>query len=159
MQEQAPLSSPHGRYAGFFTRLLAFTIDALIITVVITITSALASFILQTFNAAEVTKIFVGGLLGVVLALFYLSYYLGLWLAAGQTPGKRIMGLRIVRTDGERLRVGNALRRLVGYWLSSFLFLGFLWALVDQRRQGWHDKLAGTIVVYTWAEEEKGETR
>jgi uncharacterized RDD family membrane protein YckC len=56
--------------------------------------------------------------------------------------------------DGERLRLWNVLRRHVGYVISGILFLGFLWILFDNRRQGWHDKLAGTIVVYSWPEEE-----
>jgi uncharacterized RDD family membrane protein YckC len=64
------------------------------------------------------------------------------------------MGLRIVRTNGERVRAGNAVRREVGYVISGLLFLGYLWILFDNRRQGFHDKLAGTIVVYSWPEAE-----
>jgi uncharacterized RDD family membrane protein YckC len=78
---------------------------------------------------------------------------MGFWMLAGQTPGKRVMGVRIVRTDGQRLKWGNAIRREVGYGISTILFLGYLWVLVDNRRQGWHDKLAGTMVVYAWPEE------
>lgn len=43
------------------------------------------------------------------------------------------------------------MRRVLGYYISFLaLFLGFLWVLVDDRRQGWHDKIADTIVVYDW---------
>jgi uncharacterized RDD family membrane protein YckC len=43
------------------------------------------------------------------------------------------------------------LRRYVGYYLSALaLYAGYWWVLIDNRRQGWHDKLAGTIVVYAW---------
>jgi len=63
-----------------------------------------------------------------------------------------LMGLRLVRTDGQRLHIGNAIRRELGYVVSAILFLGYLWVLFDNRRQGFHDKLAGTIVVYSWPE-------
>jgi uncharacterized RDD family membrane protein YckC len=43
-----------------------------------------------------------------------------------------------------------ALRRFIGYFISGILFLGFLWVLLDSRRQGWHDKIAGTFVIYSW---------
>jgi uncharacterized RDD family membrane protein YckC len=59
------------------------------------------------------------------------------------------MGLLVVKTSGSRLGLGGALVRWLGYWLSAILFLGFLWILVDGRRQGWHDKLARTLVVYS----------
>jgi uncharacterized RDD family membrane protein YckC len=62
------------------------------------------------------------------------------------------MGLRVVTINGKRLSLLRAILRLIGYLLSALpLYLGFLWTLVDDRRQGWHDKLAGTCVVYTWA--------
>ena len=63
------------------------------------------------------------------------------------------MGIRVVCTDGTRVRFGNAIRRQIGYFISATLFLGYLWILVDNRRQGWHDKLAGTMVVYSWPDE------
>jgi uncharacterized RDD family membrane protein YckC len=81
------------------------------------------------------------------------AYDLSFWMLAGQTPGKRLMGVRVVRSDGQRLHLGNAIRRELAYVLSGLLFLGYLWILFDNRRQGWHDKLAGTIVVYSWPEE------
>ena len=70
-------------------------------------------------------------------------------LRLGTAPQRVV---RIVRTDGERMRFGNCVRRLIGYWVSAILFLGFLWVLVDNRRQGFHDKIAGTFVVYAWPE-------
>jgi uncharacterized RDD family membrane protein YckC len=69
--------------------------------------------------------------------------------ANGQTAGMRILGIQIMRIDGARFtKKQAALRHLVGYPLSmAVLFLGFLWMLWDPRQQGWHDKLARTIVV------------
>ena len=89
-----------------------------------------------------------------IYLLLTITYDIGFWMLAGQTPGKRVMCLRIVRSDGDRVRAGNAVRREVGYVISGILFLGYLWILFDSRRQGFHDKLAGTIVVYSWPEAE-----
>jgi uncharacterized RDD family membrane protein YckC len=79
------------------------------------------------------------------------AYPIVFWSLAGQTPGKAVMGLRIVRLDGKRMTVWRAVVRYVGSWLAALpLGLGFIWILLDKRRQGWHDKIAGTCVVYTW---------
>jgi uncharacterized RDD family membrane protein YckC len=79
-----------------------------------------------------------------------IAYPIAFWVLAGQTPGKALMGLRVVRLDHKPMTIGCALARYGGYWLAALpLFLGFLWILFDWRRQGWHDKLAGTCVIYT----------
>jgi uncharacterized RDD family membrane protein YckC len=73
------------------------------------------------------------------------------WTLTGQTPGKLLLGLRIVRAKNDQITLWQAIRRYVGYYLSALaLYAGYWWVLVDNRRQGWHDKLAGTIVVYAW---------
>ena len=61
------------------------------------------------------------------------------------------MGIKIVRMDGRRVIFLVAIRRLLGY-LACFLSLGigFLYVLIDDQRQGWHDTIAGTCVVYSW---------
>jgi uncharacterized RDD family membrane protein YckC len=79
-------------------------------------------------------------------------YNIGFWMLSGQTPGKRILGVRVMRVDGERLRLRNAVLRQVGYWISTIFFLGFLWILFDSKRQGFHDKIGDTIVTYSWPE-------
>ena len=66
----------------------------------------------------------------------------------GQTLGKIVLGLRVVKRNGNRIGIADAiLRNVLGYNLSGIFLLGFLWAAVDRERQGWHDKLAGTVVV------------
>ena len=78
-----------------------------------------------------------------------IGYPVVFWVLLGQTPGKLLMGVRIARTNGKRLTIGRALLRYLGYWLSAIpLGLGFLWVLVDDQRQCWHDKLADTYVIY-----------
>ena len=113
--------------------------------------NAAGGFVLGVVLSVLIAVPFVGA--GIYLGV-QLVYDIGFWLLAGQTPGKRVLGVRIVRTDGKRLRFWNALRRVIGYVFSSILFLGYLWILFDNRRQGFHDKLAGTMVVYSWPEDE-----
>ena len=147
-----------GQYAGFVTRLIAWLVDYLIVAAVIGVLAILARFFLQfdgindLLGTSQVARVIMLGIAYAVAISFLLLYYLGFWMLAGQTPGKWLMGVRIVRTDGERLLFRSALVRLLGYLLSFFLFLGYLWVLYDNRRQAWHDKLAGTIVVYSWPE-------
>ena len=87
----------------------------------------------------------------IVISVFY---DISFWMLSGQTPGKRILGLRVLRTDGKRLMFRNAFWRRVGYYISTILYLGFIWILFDNKRQGFHDKIAGTIVTYSWPEED-----
>lgn len=79
----------------------------------------------------------------------FLANFVGLAGRSGQTIGMRILGIRIVRSDGKPFTWKNAaLRHLIGYPLSMApFFLGFLWMLWDPKQQGWHDKLARTMVV------------
>ena len=75
-------------------------------------------------------------------------YFVGYWAKSGQTIGKLVLGIRIIRPDGSALSWGRALLRYVGYLISGLvLSLGFLWLAFDRKRQGWHDKIAGTVVV------------
>jgi uncharacterized RDD family membrane protein YckC len=68
--------------------------------------------------------------------------------SVGWTPGKRAVGLRIVRADGMRPGMGRGIGRTLGAWLSWLpLGLGFLWAAWDKQHQTWHDKMTETYVV------------
>jgi uncharacterized RDD family membrane protein YckC len=85
-----------------------------------------------------------------IFSLEILVYYLYFWSFLGYTPGKFLLGLIIVRRDGSKLTLGRAFLRFIGYWVSAIpLFFGFIWIIFDRRRQGWHDKLADTQVIYT----------
>jgi uncharacterized RDD family membrane protein YckC len=140
------------RPAGFFTRLEAWIIDLVLITLIDVgavvifhqiINFFLAPFVNRDIDFSPIAPYFALGLLVV--------YYLFFWSLLGFTPGKFLLGLKIVRPDGRKIGFGRALVRFIGYWISAiFLLLGYLWIIFDRRRQGWHDKLADTQVVYTW---------
>jgi uncharacterized RDD family membrane protein YckC len=86
---------------------------------------------------------------GALLQLATLLYFAGTWLAFSRTPAMALLGIRIVREeDGARIDPGRVAVRFAGSLLSAVpLLLGYAWALWDRRKQTWHDKLAGTLVV------------
>lgn len=87
-----------------------------------------------------------GFLVGFVISVAYHWYFLT--RHDGQTPGKMLMRIRVIKVDGTPLTGADAVVRYIGYYINSFLLgLGWLWALVDSNRQGIHDKLARTYVV------------
>ncbi|HJQ24229.1 MAG TPA: RDD family protein [Blastocatellia bacterium] len=132
--------------AGFGLRYGAWMFDFLI---------SLIAIMVFTFVITAVSKQSVVGsnkdlltVAGLTLLLFVLNFVV-LAGTTGQTAGMRILGIYIVRENGKPFTIKHAaLRHLVGYPLSmAVFFLGFLWMLWDPRQQGWHDKLAHTIVV------------
>lgn len=136
------------RLAGFVSRLAAFLIDLLIVTIVVTVTNGVSLWFGRTLDLPQRTHYVLLGATMLFTGLFILVYYVGFVAAAGQTPGKRIMGTRIITVSGEPLTVGRALRRFIGYFLSLPLFWGYLMVLVNDRRRAFHDKFAGTYVIY-----------
>ena len=72
------------------------------------------------------------------------------WTRGGQTLGARAWRVRVVRADGARLTVANALARFALGWLSLLVLgLGFLWSLIDAQSRGWHDLGSGTQLLVT----------
>lgn len=85
----------------------------------------------------------------IILSALVLSfvYFIVSWARSGQTIGKALTGIKVVRADGYPLGYGKAVLRYIGYLISAVvLSLGFLWIGFDGKRQGWHDKIAGTLV-------------
>jgi uncharacterized RDD family membrane protein YckC len=154
---------PPANYAGCMSRLIAFTLDLILISLVTFLFATFLGLVVEFFGLDTAVTDQVGGRLLASLqqlillvstcfsSLFGLTYFLFFWVMTGFTPGKGLLGLRIVRTDGRPVKLGAALLRLAGYLLSALgLFVGFVWIMVDRRRQGWHDKLARTVVIYDW---------
>lgn len=149
-----------GQHAGFASRLSAFAVDLILINFALLLATAAAGTVLRYFNfdnlffnrnevPTELADIVVRMVGAVSFLITYFAYPIFFWVTIGQTPGKILLGLRVTRLDGQRISVGRAFLRVLGYWVSAIvLFLGFIWILFDAQRQGWHDKIAGTYVVY-----------
>ncbi len=86
---------------------------------------------------------------GIASFLIGAAYYWYFWTRQdGQSPGKKLMHIKVIKTDGTALTDADALIRYVGYYINSAAFLlGWIWALFDENNQGWHDKIAQTYVV------------
>jgi uncharacterized RDD family membrane protein YckC len=137
------------RLAGLFTRGVAFTLDAVVINGTALILGAGVAFALGLFGISVSSTplkagLGVGGWL-VVVALYFALF----WTLVGQTPGMRVMGLRLITPLGRPPSRAQSARRLLGVALCVLtLGLGFLWVLLDELRRGLHDRVAGTLVVY-----------
>lgn len=139
---------------GFWLRSMAFLVDFIILLF------TLAIFAILGFLAAEMggqggREIFFLQQAGIILPIFlpmaiilvltYFSFFHGAW---GQTIGKMIFRLRVVKTDGQPLTFSRALARTFAYTLSAIpFFLGFFWVGFSSRKRSWHDAIAGTMVV------------
>jgi uncharacterized RDD family membrane protein YckC len=145
-QPQSSLSASRTRYGGLGARGIAFAADLVIST---------AGFLVGAAVVWLVSSL-VGGLRPSWLAEFLASagwvlvvgaYLVLFWHTAGQTPGMRLMGLRVADPRGDPPSLGRSVVRLVGLVLAIVpLFAGFLPVLVDHRRRALQDFLAGTTV-------------
>jgi uncharacterized RDD family membrane protein YckC len=142
-----------GHYAGFISRLIAYVIDLAVISIIAVGTTWFVNTVQATLGIQGLLDDSAARFVLAGLAILLLAgiYYVFFWTLTGQTPGKMVMGVRVVALDGRSLSLGRSIIRAIGYLLSALaLYLGFLWILMDNRRQGWHDKLAGSCVIYTW---------
>lgn len=134
-------------YAGFWVRVLAFIIDAIALGI---LTSALAPLfgVGMVFEPSTNRFAFDYAYSG-LNTLLGLVYFIGFWAWRGQTVGMMPFNMRIVSADtGVKLDVVRALLRYVGLIISFVVILiGVIWVAFDARKQGWHDKIANTLVV------------
>ena len=142
--------------ANFGQRFAAIFIDFVIYVLVFTfvIVVFLNPFDQQTINALNAGDYNViqreNSALNLMVLLFNIVYNVYfLTQRDGQTPGKMALGIKIIKTNGQKLSFLDAfLRNVVGYQISSLvIFVGFLWALSDKNAQTWHDKIVNTVVV------------
>lgn len=133
------------RYAGFWIRTMAAIIDSVLILAII------LPIIAAIYDTSIVTAMFIpGGLWGTLLNYLLPAVAIVLfWTYKSATPGKMLLKLAIVdATSGQKPSTGQFLLRYVGYYVSMLpLFAGIVWVGLDKRKQGWHDKLANTVVI------------
>jgi len=134
-------------YGGFWRRFAAISIDTIILDLFTAILALAGNVLISPDDGFSYAVIIPYYGMALLLNAAYFTYFHGI---TGQTPGKRMLGLRVVQADGAPLTPGIAFLRWVGYIISKIpLFLGFIWAAFDGRKQGWHDKIAGTVVIRT----------
>lgn len=136
------------QYVGFWKRFVATIIDTVILLVVI-VPALIAIYGLEYFARAQ-EGTFAGlwdVLLQVVLPAVAVILF---WKYRGATPGKMAISARIVDAQtGGPPATGKLVIRYLAYLASMLpLFLGFVWVAIDRRKQGFHDKIAGTLVIY-----------
>ena len=156
--EQSP------RYVGFWMRTLATVVDMIVLTVIILLLlwavygTAYFTQLMKLFSAvygnaqfdpSDLSSI-PAGPADVLIQLVPIVLLFVFWRYRCATPGKMLISARIV--DAGTLKPpsnGQLIGRFFAYIVSTLpLFLGFLWIAFDRRKQGWHDKLAGTVVIY-----------
>jgi uncharacterized RDD family membrane protein YckC len=144
--------APPVPYAGLVSRTLAFAFDTVLLISAIVLVGTVVGVGISLFVPRD-THVHVGvGLVAAAVGAWWLIlgvYLICFWTLAGQTPGMRLLGLRVASVDGRSLRLRRSLVRLVGMVLAALpLMAGYALILVDDRRQGLHDKLARTSVLY-----------
>ena len=139
-------------YAGFWIRTAAAIIDSILVLLIIA--PILTAIYGMNYWLGEN---FINGawdvLLNYILPMIAVTVF---WVYKSATPGKMATHLTIVdsRTGGKP-STGQFIGRYFAYYLSALpLFLGIIWVGIDKRKQGWHDKLAGTVVIRNTSSEQ-----
>jgi uncharacterized RDD family membrane protein YckC len=136
------------RYAGLATRVISFVIDAALISVVAIVTAVGAVLIQGVLHLPSNVQTVIQVIGAVLYVLGTIAYFAAFWTATGQTPGARVMQIRVVTAAGQALSPRRALVRCVGVVLAALpLFAGFVRILFDARRRGFQDRLAQTCVI------------
>lgn len=138
----SPFHSGMTTYGGFWVRATAATIDGLILLCAVLV----VGLGLYAAGLSDSRAVLLASL---SLIVAQVAYPWVCWVNWGATPGKMMFGLKVVDAGtGELISHGQVGLRLVGTMLSAmFWYLGFIWAAWDPRKQGWHDKIASTVVV------------
>jgi uncharacterized RDD family membrane protein YckC len=141
------MNEPQPEYVGFWARVGAALIDTILLLL---ICAPIVTWIYGTdyWLGTEMKLIYgpadflVNWVLPAIAVILF-------WVYRQATPGKMAIGARIVdEKTGGKPSTGQLIGRYLAYYLSIIpLMLGIIWVGIDARKQGWHDKLAGTLVV------------
>jgi uncharacterized RDD family membrane protein YckC len=136
-------------YVGLVTRVIAFAVDGALIqfaAIAVAGTFALILSVIELPDELDPVIVVIGS---AAYALWLVGYFVVFWSTTGQTPGNRLLQVRVCRADdGAVPSASAAVFRFGALILAALpLFAGFLPILLDDRRRGVHDMLAGTVVV------------
>ena len=147
-----PEPSLTGHYAGLVTRLTSYVIDAFLVSALFSVITAGLFWLVDLVTGSNYDASDLGSLAGGLIFLVWLFLYFWLPMSIwGKTFGMAIMGLELVRRDGDRVGAGRVAIRVVTFPISFLVFgLGFLGILVGREHRALHDVFAGTTIVYAW---------
>jgi uncharacterized RDD family membrane protein YckC len=144
---------PTPAYVGLVTRAVAFVIDAAIINVVAAVVAAAAALVISVFPIGHNARTVLVAIGGAVYLVWLAGYFTVFWSSTGQTPGNRIMQIRVLPSKGGRMRPRRAFLRAIGLVLAAIpLFAGYVPILLTDRRRGLADWMADTVVITAPAE-------
>jgi uncharacterized RDD family membrane protein YckC len=144
----APSPDDRAQYVGLATRAVAFLIDALVIDIVAVVVAGAVALIASVFHFPKELDTILKWIGVGVYVLWLAGYFVVFWSATGQTPGNRVMKIRVVAATGERVKTLRGIVRCAGLVLAALpLFAGYLLILFDRRCRGFQDRLARTVVI------------
>jgi uncharacterized RDD family membrane protein YckC len=133
-------------YAGLVTRTIAIVIDALLIDAVALSATGAVLLLQSVFGLSRIDHVLAIVAGGALFAVWVVGYFVTFWTTTGQTPGSRVMQIRLARVDAGPVGTGRALVRLAGMVVSLPLLWGYLPILWTAHRRTAFDLLAGTVV-------------
>ena len=135
--------APAVTYGGFWIRVVAYIIDGILLGIVGSIVAVIfranpGDPTSSGYTVAQTINFLIGAV-----------YFVGLWTYWGASVGQRILKLRVVDVNTQQpIGVGKAILRYIGLFISFIVcFIGVIWVAFDPRKQGWMDKIAGTLVL------------
>ncbi|MBQ4059089.1 MAG: RDD family protein [Lachnospiraceae bacterium] len=136
-------------YAGFWVRLIAFAIDSLLAALVVsTIKSPFAIASEAGIELFDANFLFHYSFLDVLDYVAVVAYFVLLTYYSHTTPGKMAMGLEVITVDKEWTLLNVIYRETIGRFFSSLMCAGYFAVIVTRKKQGFHDMLCDTYVVY-----------
>lgn len=143
------VAAPPLQYAGLATRAVGLAIDVAIAQAIVFAGGAILALVASLVGGDQEFGTIERFLAAIAWSVVVGFYFILFWSTTGQTPGMRVMALRVLDPAGGHPGIVRSFVRLIGLALCIIpLFAGFLPVLVDNRRRGCHDMLAGTVVVY-----------
>lgn len=135
---------PQIQYAGFWTRVGASGLDTIFTGIIIIVLVIIILIVGGSQTPQSVLQV-----IGSLASLLYYIYFTG---KTGQTWGKKLLKIKVVRMNGENQEAPGYfrafIRESIGKFISEIVFgLGYFWMIWDSKKQTWHDKMAGTVVV------------
>jgi uncharacterized RDD family membrane protein YckC len=154
----APVQPASRNYAGFWIRVVAYLIDAVLLGIPTSILFAvfgggISALVGSNQDPSTINVAALFGALGTVILIvlaIHFCYFIFMESSEKQaTVGKMVLSLKVTDVNGRRISIGQSVGRTLSKLLSSILYIGYIMVGVTEKKQGLHDMIAGTFVVRT----------